>query len=140
MSRSLNKVQLIGNLGADAEGKFTTSGVHVANFSLATERSFKVGDDLKTETDWHRVTIWRSEKLCPYLKKGTKVYVEGRLQTRSYENKGGEKRYVTEVVAENLILLGGASEGAERAGKGNPRGDQGGSKWDGSASDGDVPF
>jgi single-strand DNA-binding protein len=142
MPRSLNRVTLLGHLGQDAETKTTGSGVSVANFSLATSRRWKdqKSGEWKEETDWHRIVFWRADAVSNFLTKGKAVLIEGRLQTRSYEDKGGEKRYVTEVVAENLILLGGASEGAERAGKGNPRAESSGSKWNGPVSDDDVPF
>lgn len=110
-SRSINKVTLIGHLGKDAEGKFLPSGVNVAKFSVATSRRWKEkgSDEWKEETEWTNVSLWRSENLVPYLTKGKQVYVEGHLQTRSYD-KDGEKRYATEVVAEEVILLGGGGE------------------------------
>lgn len=113
MSRSLNRVTLIGNLGRDAETRFTASGAAVTNFSIATERRWKDGQsgEYKSETDWHNVTLWKAEKLAEYLKKGTKLYVEGRLQTRKYD-KDGQTHYATDVVAEQVILLGG--NGGER--------------------------
>jgi len=115
MARSVNKVILIGNLGKDAETKFTPSGVSVSTFSIATTRSIKDANtgDWKDETDWSNVVLWRKENLAPYLTKGKQVYVEGRLQTRSYTDKDGNKRYATEVVAEEVMLLGGRGEGGE---------------------------
>lgn len=114
MSRSVNKVILVGNCCRDAEVKFTPSGVSVASFALATNRTWKDKQtgEWKSEADFHNVTLWRSENLANYLLKGKQVYVEGRLQTRSYE-KDGEKRYVTEVVADEVILLGGGSTGED---------------------------
>jgi len=108
-SRSVNKVTLIGHLGKDAETKFTPSGTAVTTFTLATNRRWKdqQSGEWKEETDWHRVVLWRSENVSNYLLKGRQVYVEGRLQTRSYDDKEGRKVYTTEVVAEDLILLGG---------------------------------
>ncbi len=107
-SRSVNKVILIGHLGKDAETKFTPSGASVTNFTLATSRRWKdqQSGEWKEETDWHRVVYWRAENVANYLLKGKQVYLEGRLQTRSYEDKDGKKVYVTEVVCEDLILLG----------------------------------
>ncbi len=108
-TRSVNKVILIGNLGKDAESKFTPSGTSVATFSIATswrQKDQQTGE-WKDHTDWHNIVFWRAENVAPYLTKGTQVYIEGRLQTRNYENKEGRKVYVTEVVAEELILLGG---------------------------------
>jgi len=107
-SRSVNKVILIGNLGKDAESKFTPNGTSVATFSIATswrQKDQQTGE-WKDQTDWHNIKLWRSENVVPYLTKGTQVYIEGRLSTRSYE-KDGKKQYFTEVVAEELILLGG---------------------------------
>jgi single-strand DNA-binding protein len=109
MARSLNKVFLVGNLGQDAETKFTPSGTAVSNFSLATENRWKdkQSGEWKTQTEWHRCVLWNAENLSGYLLKGKQVHVEGRLKTRSYEDREGVKRYTTEVVVENLLLLGG---------------------------------
>ena len=109
MSRSLNRVTLIGNLGKDAETKFIPSGVACTRFSIATSRSYKSGEEWKEETDWHNIVLWRSENLANYLTKCKQVYVEGRLQTRSYD-KDGQKLYSTEVIATDVILLGGKGE------------------------------
>ncbi len=108
-SRSVNKVILIGNLGRDAETKFTPAGVARTTFSIATSRRWKDQQtgEWKEETDWHNVVLWRQENLANYLTKGKQIYVEGRLQTRSYEDKDGRKMYMTEVVADDVILLGG---------------------------------
>ena len=108
-SRSVNKVILVGNLGRDAETKFTPSGVSVTRFSVATGRRWKdqQSGEWKEDTNWTNVVLWRAENLAQYLTKGKQVYVEGRLQTRSYDDKDGQKKYVTEVVAEDVILLGG---------------------------------
>jgi single-strand DNA-binding protein len=112
-SRSVNKVILIGHLGKDADTRFTPSNVACTTFTLATNRRWKDQQtgDWKEETDWHRVVLWRSEGLSNYLTKGKQVYVEGRLQTRSYDDKDGKKVYTTEVVADDVILLGGRGEG-----------------------------
>jgi single-strand DNA-binding protein len=120
-SRSVNKVILLGNLGKDAETKFTPSGTSVSNFTLATNRRWKdqQSGDWKEETEWHRCVLWKSENRANYLVKGTPVYVEGRLQTRSWEDKEGQKRYTTEVICEELILLssrGGDSGGGASGG------------------------
>lgn len=117
-SRSVNKVILVGHLGKDAETKFTPSGQSVSNFTLATSRRWKdqQSNEWKEETDWHNVVLWRAENLANYLTKGKQIYVEGRLQTRSYDDKEGKKRYVTEVVAEDVILLGGRGEGGPGGG------------------------
>jgi single-strand DNA-binding protein len=112
-SRSVNKVILVGRLGKDAESKFTPNGTSVATFSIATswrQKDQQTGE-WKDQTDWHNIVFWRSENVAPYLLKGTQVYIEGRLHTRSYE-KDGKKQYFTEVVAEELILLGGRRDDA----------------------------
>jgi single-strand DNA-binding protein len=115
-SRGLNKVMLIGNLGKDAETRYTPSGAAVTNFSVATARRSKDQQtgEWKDETDWHNVVLWRAENLANYLQKGKRIYVEGRLQTRSWEDQSGNKRYSTEVVADasGVILLGGRSDDA----------------------------
>ncbi len=112
-SRSVNKVILVGNLGRDAETKFTPSGASVTRFSVATTRRWKdqQTNDWKEETNWTNVSVWRQEKLANYLTKGKQVYVEGRLQTRSYDDKDGKKVYTTDVIADDVILLGGRGEG-----------------------------
>jgi len=119
-SRSVNKVILIGNLGRDAETKFTPSGAAVTRFAIATTRSWKdqQTNEWKEETNWTNVVLWRQEKVANYLTKGKQIYVEGRLQTRSYDDKDGKKVYATEVVAEEVILLGGRGDGAGESGGG----------------------
>lgn len=111
-SRSVNKVILLGNLGKDAETKFTPSGVARSTFTIATSRRWKdqQSGEWKEETDWHNVVLWRAENLSNYLLKGKQVYVEGRLQSRSWEDKEGQKRYITEVVADDVLLLGGRGD------------------------------
>lgn len=117
-SRSVNKVLLIGNLGRDAETKYTPSGAPVTRFAVATTRSWKdqQTNEWKEETNWTNVVVWRQENLANYLTKGKQVYVEGRLQTRSYDDKDGKKVYSTEVVADEVILLGGRGEGGGPSG------------------------
>jgi single-strand DNA-binding protein len=117
-SRSVNKVILVGHLGKDAETKFTPGGAAVTRFSVATNRRWKDKDsgEWKEETDWSNVVLWRSENLANYLTKGKQIYVEGRLQTRSYEDKDGKKVYATEVVADDVILLSGQGGGGARGG------------------------
>jgi len=115
-SRSVNKVILLGNLGRDAETRFTPGGAARTTFSVATSRRWKDQQtgEWKEETDWHNVVLWRQENIGSYLTKGKQVYVEGRLRTRSYEDKDGKKVYTTEVVADDVLLLGGrAGEAAE---------------------------
>ena len=117
-SRSVNKVILLGNLGKDAETKFTPSGVAKTSFTLATNRRWKdqQTQEWKEITDWHNVVLWRSENLANYLLKGKQVYVEGRLENRSWEDQQGQKRYITEVVADDVILLGGGGGRSESGG------------------------
>jgi single-strand DNA-binding protein len=106
--RGLNKVTLIGNLGKEPEYQQLEGNVSVAKFSLATTESFKdKTGQTHTTTDWHTVVLWRSlaELANKYLQKGSLVYVEGKLKTRSYDDRDGTKRYVTEVIAEQLIML-----------------------------------
>jgi single-strand DNA-binding protein len=117
-SRSVNKVILLGNLGKDAETKYTPGGTAVSNFTLATNRRWKDQQtgEWKEETEWHRCVLWRSENRANYLTKGTSVYIEGRLQTRSWDDKEGQKRYTTEVVCEELILLSSRGDQAAASG------------------------
>lgn len=132
MSRSLNKVLLIGHLGKDAETRHTPSGIAVTNFSLATSRRFKKNDEWVEETDWHDIVLWRGDNVAPYLLKGVQVHIEGRLQTRSWEDDSGQKKYRTEVVVDmgGLILLGGGKDGSKP-----PAADSGP-----PITDDDVPF
>src|SRR5579862_1555758 len=112
-SRSVNKVILIGHLGRDAETAYTSTQTAVTKFSVATNRRWKDQQtgEWKEETNWTNVVLWRGENVAPYLTKGKQIYVEGRLQTRSYDDKDGKKVWTTEVVAEDVILLGGRGEG-----------------------------
>ena len=112
MARSINKVILIGNLGRDAETKFTPSGIAMTRFAVATSRRWKdqQSGEWKEETDWSNVVLWRQENVGQYLTKGKQVYVEGRLHTHSYEDKDGQKKYSTEVVADEVMLLGGRGD------------------------------
>src|ERR1035441_911066 len=114
---SINKVILIGNLGKDAETKFIPSGTSVTTFNLATTRRWKdpQSGEWKEQTDWHRVKYWRAENVANYLLKGKQVYVEGRLETRSYDDKDGKKVYTTEVVCDHLVLLGSRQDGGGAA-------------------------
>jgi single-strand DNA-binding protein len=113
---SVNKVILIGNLGRDPEVRATPGGQTVAKFSIATSQKWKnkQNGQMEEKTDWHNIVAWgRLAELCrDYLTKGRPVYVEGRLQTRSWDDKEGKKQYMTEVVAETLQFLGGRGEGA----------------------------
>jgi len=104
---SVNKVILVGNLGKDPELRYTPSGAAVATFSLATTNPFKDKEGNK-QTEWHNIVAWRQlAEICgKYLHKGKQVYIEGRIQTRSYDDRDGNKRYITEIVAEQMQMLG----------------------------------
>ncbi|MDI6779157.1 MAG: single-stranded DNA-binding protein [Bacteroidota bacterium] len=108
--KSLNKVMLIGNLGKDPELRYTANGTPVASFSIATSDSWKdLEGNLTERTEWHNIVAWRKlAEICgEWLKKGQKVYIEGSIRNRSYDDKNGVKRYVTEIIADDLIMLGG---------------------------------
>lgn len=115
MAKSVNKVILIGNLGKDPEIKYTPSGTPVAKFTLATNERYKdKSGEWQDRTEWHNIVAWQklAEIVGEYLKKGSKAYIEGRLQTSSWEDKqSGEKKYRTEIIAQDLVLLGGRGEG-----------------------------
>ena len=110
MAKSLNKVLIIGNLGRDPEMRYTPSGNAVTSFTVATSRSWNTPDgETREETEWFNVVAWNklAEVCNQYLSKGNRVYIEGRLQTRSWDGPDGQKRYKTEVVATDMIMLGG---------------------------------
>jgi single-strand DNA-binding protein len=112
----VNKVILVGNLGSDPTMRYTPSGTPVANFNVATsERFTNKNGERETRTEWHRVVAWsKLAEICnQYLKKGKQVYIEGRLQTRQWEDQGGNKRSTTEVIATNMVMLGRAGDVAE---------------------------
>ena len=114
MADGLNRVMLIGNLGKDPEMRFTANGSAVTNFSLAVNRSFKTTEgERREEAEWFTVVCWNqlAELVGQHLHKGRKVYVEGRLQTRSWDGPDGQKRYRTEVVANQVLFLDPASGG-----------------------------
>ncbi len=116
MSRSLNRVQIIGNLGADPELRTTTSGARVANLSVATSRRWNDRQGQQQEkTEWHKVIFWEKlAELCEnYLKRGDRVYVEGSIEYRQYEDKEGQTRYVTEIRGREIIMLGGRGENGQ---------------------------
>ena len=116
MARGLNKVMVIGHLGRDPEMRFTPSGRPVTTFSLATSRSWKTSDgERRSETEWFNIVAWGSlAEICnQYLKKGQQVYVEGRLQNRRWEDDEGNQRSTTEIVAREMIMLGGRRDQKE---------------------------
>jgi single-strand DNA-binding protein len=145
-SASVNKVILVGNLGSDPELKYTPSNRPLCNISLATNEVFKDKAGARQErTEWHRVTVWgeQAETCSKYLNKGRSVYVEGRLQTRSWDDKEGKKRYSTDIVADRVVFLGaGNGGGAGRKNENDPR-DSAAAPDLGAApspGDDDVPF
>lgn len=139
---SVNKVILIGNLGADPELRYTPNGNRpVCSLRIATSEVFKDKSGQRQEqTEWHRVTVWgeQAENCNKYLSKGRSVYVEGRLQTRSWDDKDGQKKYSTEVIAERVKFLGGGSgAGAGTGAGGGAAGSGGGRKWGPEGGGGD---
>lgn len=155
MADGLNRVMLLGNLGADPELKMTSGGQSVLKMRLATTESYLDRNKVRQErTEWHSVVLWgkRAEALSKFLAKGTRLFIEGGLRTSSYDDREGNKRYKTEVVASNVILAGrgggGGGGGAPRdAGPGDPAGDShdeaphdGGGGHAGPSDDDDIPF
>ncbi len=148
---SVNKVILVGNLGRDPELRYTQSGQPVATFSIATTDRWRDKDGANQErTEWHRIVVWgkSAENCAKYLQKGRSAYIEGRLQTNDWEDKEGNKRTTTEVIAQTVQFLGGGGGSAgEGAGGGGTGGDSGGGMPSGSGSGpteappgDDVPF
>ncbi len=149
----VNKAILVGNLGRDPELRKTPNGQSVVNFTLATSETWtdKSGDRVE-RTEWHRIVVWgRTAEMCnQYLSKGRTVYIEGRIQTREWEDKDGNKRYTTEINANIVNFIGPRSSGSDSGGgtSGGPSGDRG--EGDGPASgaggdpgapvDNDIPF
>ena len=148
---SVNKVILVGNVGRDPELRYTQSGQPVASFSIATNERFKDRDgNWKDRTEWHRIVAWaRLAEICgEYLRKGSQVYVEGRIQTRDWEDKEGNKRQTTEIVALSMQMLGRRGEGGgpmmggsddsqARGGGDDPLSQAGGG---GGGADDEIPF
>jgi len=120
MARSINKAILVGNVGKDPEVKFLPSGSAVANFTLATSERYKdKSGEFQERTEWHNLVAYDrlAEIVRDYVKKGSKLYVEGRIQTRSYDDKStGQKRYFTEINVRDIVLLSGRGEGSESGG------------------------
>ena len=149
---SVNKVILVGNLGRDAELRYTPGGAAVATLNMATTEVWNdKGGQRQEKTEWHRVVLWgkTAESLNEYLTKGKQIYVEGRLQTRQWDDKDGNKRYTTEIRGDRVVLLGGGGGGGARgaAGASTDRGggDGGGSHAPGPEpseplTDDDIPF
>jgi len=114
----INKAILIGNLGADPEVRYTQSGAAVANFNVATTESWVKDDKKEERTEWHRVVAFgRLGEICgEYLSKGSKVYIEGRIQTRQWDDRDGNKRYTTEIVAREMKMLSPRGAGSDQSG------------------------
>lgn len=155
MAKGLNKAELIGRLGQDPEIRYTASGTAVSNMSVATNHSIKRDDKWEEQTEWHRVIAWgRTAEVCgEYLRKGSQVYISGRLQTRSWEDKEGVKRWATEIVVQDVIFLSDnqgqksnrppappqeKSEASGQAGEYDASKESGGDDFGGM--EGDVPF
>jgi len=144
---SVNKVILVGNLGRDAELRYTPGGAAVATLNLATTEVWNDRNNQRQErTEWHRVVVWgkQAESLQEYLVKGKQIYVEGRLQTRQWDDKDGNKRYTTEIKADRITLLGGGGGGGggSRGGDRPPHPAGGGDDGPGiePLTDDDIPF
>jgi single-strand DNA-binding protein len=124
----VNKVIIVGNLGRDPEVKYTQSNVPVANFTVATTESWKDKNsgEWQEKTEWHRIVAWRhlAERAERYLRKGKQVYIEGKIETRKWTGQDGQDRYTTEIIAQQLMLLGRRDEG--EGGGGNYRSGGGG--------------
>ena len=142
MAKSVNKVILVGNVGQDPEVKYTAAGVPVAKVSLATNERFKDrNDQWPDRTEWHSVVAWQrlAEIMGEYVRKGPKLYVEGKLQTSSWEDKqSGEKKYRTEILARDIVLLGSRDNGQEDREK-MPNG-QSSPEPTSAVVDDDIPF
>ena len=146
MSRGVNKVILVGNLGQKPDMKYTQSNTAVANLSLATSESWKDKDsgDLKTKTEWHRVVYFGklAEIAEQYLDKGSKVYVEGKLQTRKWQDQAGNDRYTTEVLGQELTMRDsrGDSSGASFENNNSGMSEENVNQDNGEFSEEDIPF
>ena len=142
--KSLNKVQLIGNLGKDPELSYTPSGAAVAKFSIATGSQWKDQEgNLQERTEWHNIVAWQklAEICSQYLRKGSKVYIEGRIQTRSWDDKNtGVKRYATDIIANDLIMLDSKGGGAPSGGGGGGSEMQPVSEESSAPEKDDLPF
>ena len=159
MARGLNKIMLIGNLGRDPEMKYTPSGMPVTTFSVAVSRSWRTPEgENKEETEWFRIVAWQklAETCNEYLRKGSKVYIEGRVQTREWQGQDGQNRQTVEVVASEMLILdskqtgpmggyGGSEERPARSTAGAGAGASGGGSYgsfdeDADSDADDIPF
>ena len=143
MARGVNKVILIGNLGSDPEVRYTPDGTPVANFSLATSESWNDRNtgERQERTEWHRLVLWRklAEIASQYLKKGSRIYIEGKLQTRSWDDQSGQKRYTTEVVVNDMQMLDSRGEGGGGGGGGGYSDQSAGGQNAGPAAQPEAP-
>jgi len=146
---SVNKVILVGNLGRDSELRYTPGGAAVATLNLATTEVWNDRNNQRQEkTEWHRVVLWgkQAESLQEYLTKGKQIYVEGRLQTRQWDDKDGNKRYTTEIRGDRIVLLSGGGGGmgggrtSNRGGSAPPDDPMGGGEMGAELTDDDIPF
>jgi len=151
MAGGVNKVILVGNLGADPDMRYTPSGQGVCELRVATSESWNDKNGQRQErTEWHRVVVWgkRAEVCSKYLAKGRQVYVEGRIQTRTYDDKDGNKRYITEIIASDVQFLSGGSRDGQQRGREGDAGPPPPSDADfggygggsGGGPDDDIPF
>ena len=146
MAKALNRVQIIGNLGQDPEVRSTPSGSSVCNISVATTESYKDKNsgEWKDVTEWHRIVLWEglADTAQRFLRKGSKVFIEGKLQTRSYE-KDGITRYITEIRAQSMIMLDGRQESSQSYDQGRqaaPANTGGGDHFAEDSNEDEVPF
>ena len=143
---SVNKAILVGNLGRDPEVRFTASGRAVANFTVATSERWSDADgNRKEHTEWHNIVVWgkQAENCGQYLSKGRQVYIEGSIRRREYDDKEGNKRYVTEIIAQTVRFLGGGGGGGRQAATESfsaPMGEESGAGGGGGPADDDIPF
>ena len=146
MPKSVNKVILVGNVGKDPEVRYSPSGTPIAKFSLATNERFKDrNDEWQERTEWHSIVAWQhlAEIVGEYVAKGSKLYVEGKIQTSSWEDRqSGEKKYRTEIVARDLLLLGlrGNGGGEDQGPTSNENEAQRSQAGSGESGDEDIPF
>jgi len=156
MARGINKVILVGNLGNDPDVRYTAGGAAISNISIATSESWKDKEsgEMQEKTEWHRVVFFGklAEIVAEYLKKGSQVYVEGRLQTRKWQDKDGHDKYTTEIVANEMQMLGGKPSGGGNYDKSSAPPSESGSSRPGKAAsaprpaadenfvDDDIPF
>lgn len=142
MARGINKVIVVGNVGADPETRYMPSGSAVTNLTVATNESWKDKQtgEKKERTEWHRVAMFNrlAEIAAEYLRKGSQVYIEGKLRTRKWQDKDGQDRYTTEIIADEMQMLGGRGGSGGDFGGGGQGGNQGGSRG-GNQGGGNAP-